>query len=93
MAMAGVAAEELILHRHGEEGWTRDLEVARTAKGWMSGMTPEEAAELHALVLDAERLVREHGEWTIAVANGLMLMGWLTGANVLGMRPERGEKS
>ena len=39
MAMAGVAAEELILHRHGEEGWTRDLEVARIAKGWMSGMT------------------------------------------------------
>ena len=40
---------------------------------------PEEAAELHALVLDAERFVREHGEWTIAVANGLMLMGWLRG--------------
>jgi hypothetical protein len=91
MAMAGVVAEELILHRHGEEGWTRDLEILGVAKGWVSGITPKEPAELgpevRALVLEAERLVRQHGQWTVDVANDLMLMGWLTGATVLRVGP------
>ena len=82
LCMAGLCAEEVLLGTHGRQGWGGDRRIVRIGDGWVDPMTPEQWERLLQYIDEAHRAVVCHEAAVRSVADSLLLVGKLTGADV-----------